>query len=207
MERNCLNCPINKISLSERKRHGNCNFDLKTEKTICCAYKCRKISAHELGKRFNCPESTIDRILEHYGIARRTLVEAQALRFERTWAFPYANYVNEFINRGWKDQLSKLIAVMLLTDGTITFPKLGRRYRKGRYRSVVAFGGGEKLNHKIFADLMKYTFDINPSSFCIEVGNGYFMTIYERQDVKPVIEQLMTLSPNYKKSPNRKETV
>jgi hypothetical protein len=89
-----------------------------------------------------------------------------------------------------KSDRKKLLAVMLLTDGMLTKTKSPR---------IMFFSNDETLMN-LFRNLIEKIYNTTPTSF-FKYKNGY-RVIYARKEHIKIMDDLLTLSPSYKTSPN-----
>ncbi len=154
-------------------------------------------SIYKTGVIFNLSPKGVQGIIERYGFRLRNSYEAALiLHNKKEIKFPLTQYVPSLINKNFKKDFKYLIAVLTITDGCC-YPS-GKKALDVRRPKLMYYG--DKILCQIFADLVYYAFGIIPSVFT-KRKDGVHVVIYERKDIKRIIQEILTLSPNYKTSP------
>jgi len=113
---------------------------------------------------------------------------------------PNSNYVTELLSKNFsREDMLKLIGVMLLTDGTCYFAKDKRVF--------INLIGKDKILHDIFVNLMYHSFKTMPSTYMVDAGhkNGVKVTQYNRKI--DFFNDLFELSPSFKKKVAHGQTI
>ncbi|MDP7141133.1 MAG: hypothetical protein QF362_04100 [Candidatus Woesearchaeota archaeon] len=161
-----------------------------------CKFYLSGNSIYKTAKEFNLSPKGVQGIIERYGSRLRNSYRAAILLHKtKQLNFPLTPYVQELVEKNLKKYSPKFIAVLTLTDGCC-YPA-GKSALKVR-RPKLSYCG-DKILCKIYADLVYEHYNIIPSTFT-QRKDGTFLVLYERKDIKRIIRDLLSLTPNFKTS-------
>ena len=155
-------------------------------------------SIYVTARKFNLSPKGVEGILKRYGFKLRSCLESSNLRYnKKTLKYPLSTYVPKFLKRKFKKYFPDLIAILTLTDGCCT--PSGKLALKVRRPKLIYYGAPTLC--KIYIDLVKYYYGIDPSVFN-KRKDGTYNVIYERKEIKDkLLPHLLSYSPSYKTSP------